>query len=222
MSNKLTHSGTDKKRNNPALPGKQLKLPLAQEKVQDDGFLKANEVNDPIPLLHSSGMLSPNLNPVQKVKMAISENGINLIKRFEGYRKFLYNDPVGHCTIGYGTLVHKGLCNGSEPQDFKLGVSEKRATELLVEKVMVFANAIHLYVQVPLNQNQFDALVSFVYNVGTGAFRQSTLLKELNKGNYGRVPFELRKWVKAGGHVLPGLVKRRDAEAALYLKKEEL
>jgi GH24 family phage-related lysozyme (muramidase) len=154
-----------------------------------------------------------------KFKMGISENGIHLIKQFEGFRKFLYNDPVGHCTIGYGTLVHKGMCNGTEPLEYKAGISEQRATELLIKKVEQFAEAINALVHVPLNQNQFDALVSFVYNVGAGALQRSTLLKELNRGNYEKVPFELRKWVKAAGRTLPGLVKRREAEAALYQKE---
>ena len=151
--------------------------------------------------------------------MGISENGLNLIKQFEGFRSQLYNDPVGHCTIGYGTLVHRGMCNGSEPAEFRQGISEPRATQLLLKKVEQFADAINRLVQVPLNQNQFDALVSFVYNVGAGALQRSTLLKELNRGHYDRVPAELRKWVKAGGRTLLGLVKRREAEAALYQKE---
>lgn len=154
----------------------------------------------------------------EKTGMTISEKGIALIKKFEGFIPNLYNDPVGHCTIGYGTLLHKGNCNGTEPEEFKSGVTEQRATELLTEEVNRFTEAINSNVQVSLNQNQFDALVSFVYNVGAGAFKGSTLLKELNKGNYTDVPTELKKWVKASGQTLPGLVKRREEEAALFME----
>jgi len=153
----------------------------------------------------------------EKTGMSVSDNGVALIKKFEGFVPNLYNDPVGHCTIGYGTLVHKGNCNGSEPEEFKSGVSEQRATELLTEEVNKFAVVINSNVQVALNQNQFDALISFVYNVGEGAFKGSTLLKELNKGNYTNVPTELRKWVKASGQTLPGLVRRREEEAGLFV-----
>ncbi|HEY0356142.1 MAG TPA: glycoside hydrolase family protein [Flavisolibacter sp.] len=152
----------------------------------------------------------------EKKGMRVSENGLSLIKQFEGLRKNLYNDPVGHCTIGYGTLVHTGNCNGNEPDEYKAGITEERATELLAEKVSSFGEVINNNVQVALNQNQFDALVSFVYNIGSGAFGQSTLLKELNKGNYANVPGELKKWVKASGQTLPGLVNRRNAEAELF------
>jgi GH24 family phage-related lysozyme (muramidase) len=152
----------------------------------------------------------------EKGGLTVSQAGLDLIKLFEGFRGNLYNDPVGHCTIGYGILVHRGNCNGSEPEEYKSGITEQRAVELLREKITQYADSVNNNTQVTLNQNQFDSLVSFVYNVGTGAFQQSTLLKELNKGNYQAVPGELRKWVKASGQTLPGLVKRREAEITLF------
>ena len=156
---------------------------------------------------------------------ALSPQGVELIKNFEGFSDKLYNDPAGHCTVGYGTLVHRGNCDGqTSEQPYTSGVTKDRATELLTHEAGGFAGTINSKVTVPLNQNQFDALVSFVYNVGPGAFEKSTLLKLLNQGKYDSVPTELKKWTKArqNGQVvdLPGLVKRRAAEAELFVKAE--
>jgi GH24 family phage-related lysozyme (muramidase) len=96
------------------------------------------------------------------------------------------------------------ICNGSEPDEFKWGVSEQRATELLRNKASEFIRVINNSVKVPLNQNQFDSLVSFVYNIGARGFQSSTLLKQLNNSNYNAVPIELRKWIKAGGQLYQG------------------
>ena len=128
----------------------------------------------------------------------VSDAGIDLIKSFEGFRPQMYNDPVGHCTIGYGTLLHSGNCDGRPAeQPYASGVDEARATELLRQKVAEFQHVVSDRVSVPLNPNQNDALVSFVYNVGGGAFGSSTLLRVLNEGKYDQVPGELRKWTKA-------------------------
>jgi GH24 family phage-related lysozyme (muramidase) len=155
----------------------------------------------------------------------VSSQGVELIKNFEGFSDKLYNDPVGHCTVGYGTLIHRGNCDGhSSEQPYVSGVTKERAAELLTQEASGFAGTINNKVTVPLNQNQFDALVSFVYNVGPGNFEKSTLLKLLNQGKYDSVPTELRKWTKArqNGQLvdLPGLVKRRVAEAELFVKAE--
>lgn len=153
----------------------------------------------------------------------VSDAGIDLIKSFEGFRAQMYNDPVGHCTIGYGTLLHTGNCDGRPAeQPYSSGVDEARATELLRQKVAEFQQVVNDRVSVPLNQNQNDALVSFVYNVGGAAFGSSTLLRLLNEAKYDQVPAEMRKWTKAhkDGQVveLPGLVKRRTAEGELFAK----
>jgi GH24 family phage-related lysozyme (muramidase) len=145
-----------------------------------------------------------------------SDNGINFIIQFEGFSAALYNDPAGHCTIGYGTLVHRGNCNGSESAEFRAGITRDRALELLRAEVRSTETAINNAVTVSLNQCQFDALVSFAYNIGTGAFRESTLLRKLNQGDYAAVPSELRRWIYGGGQVLPGLVRRRNAESELF------
>ena len=153
--------------------------------------------------------------------MTISSAGVAMIKRFEGFRGKLYNDPVGHCSVGYGELVHKGNCNGdASEQSYRTGISEENAAQLLVNRLHAFEGLINDSVTVELNQNQFDSLVSFSYNVGSGNFKQSTLLRLLNGGNYGSVSTELKKWTKGrkDGQLvdLPGLVTRRNEEAALF------
>jgi GH24 family phage-related lysozyme (muramidase) len=152
---------------------------------------------------------------------SLSPAGANLIKEFEAFRARMYNDPVGHCTIGYGTLLHLGNCDGrASEQPYTNGVTEGQATDLLMEHANEVQAVINSSVSVPLNQNQNDALVSFAYNVGSTNFTKSTLLRVLNEGNHAAVPGELRKWTKArqNGQLieLPGLVKRRDAEAKLF------
>jgi GH24 family phage-related lysozyme (muramidase) len=139
-----------------------------------------------------------------------------MIARFEGFRPHLYNDAAGHCTIGFGHLVHHGPCDGTEAEHLRAGLSRQDALALLREDVAAKAGLVRDAVKVPLNQRQFDALVSFVFNVGEGNFGRSTLLRRLNAGKYDAVPAELRRWVKAGGRTLQGLVRRRAAEAALF------
>jgi GH24 family phage-related lysozyme (muramidase) len=146
----------------------------------------------------------------------LSKKGAAFIAHFEGFRPKLYNDPVGHCTIGCGHLVHHGPINGSEPAEFKRGITRERALELLQDDASTAAHEIARSVKVRLSQPQLDALISFAFNVGTGAFRDSTLLKVLNQGDYSGVPAQLNRWSKAGGKTLPGLVRRRDAEGRLF------
>ena len=146
----------------------------------------------------------------------LSTKGAAFIAHFEGFRGALYNDPAGHCTIGCGHLVHHGPINGSEPAEFKRGITRERALELLQGDASSAAHEISSSVKVKLSQPQFDALISFAFNVGNGAFRDSTLLRMLNQGDYGSVPAQLNRWTKAGGRVLPGLVTRRKAEGALF------
>lgn len=149
-------------------------------------------------------------------KRKLSKKGARFIATFEGFRSELYDDPAGHCTIGCGHLVHHGRCDGSEPAEFRRGITRERALELLLEDAAQAADAVNGSVRVPLNQHQFDALVSFVFNVGVGAFGESTLLKKLNEGRYQDVPKQLDRWVKAGSRTLEGLVRRRKAEGELF------
>ncbi|MDQ3979216.1 MAG: peptidoglycan-binding protein [Actinomycetota bacterium] len=146
----------------------------------------------------------------------LSETGVALIKAFEGFSSVLYNDPAGHCTIGYGHLVHHGPCNGTEPGEFLDGISEERGTEMLLNDAGGACDTVASTVVVPLNQSQFDALVSFTFNVGAGNFLDSTLLRKLNEGDYPAVPPQLDRWVFADGQVFEGLVRRRKAEGRLF------
>ncbi|UNE54372.1 lysozyme [Bartonella machadoae] len=144
----------------------------------------------------------------------ISSEGLALIKQWEGLRLNAYKDAIGIWTIGYGhtnsagkPFVHKGMT-----------ITEEQAEEFLCHDLQQFENTVERVVQVSLTDEQFAALVSFCYNVGTAAFCNSTLLKKLNQGEYEAVPFELQKWTKAGGKRLQGLVHRRTAEAGLWAK----
>ncbi|MBS3913273.1 MAG: glycoside hydrolase family protein [Bacteroidetes bacterium] len=155
------------------------------------------------------------------ISMSIDQAGVELIKRFEGFRASKYNDQAGHCTIGYGTLIHKGACNGdASEQPYNNNITEARATELLMERIAEFVRIINSNVNTPLNQNQFNALVSLVYNIGAANFQRSTLLRELNAGNTDRVPPEIRRWnkVRIGGVLQEseGLSRRRNTEANLF------
>jgi GH24 family phage-related lysozyme (muramidase) len=146
----------------------------------------------------------------------LSKKGAAFIAHFEGFRPQLYNDPVGHCTIGCGHLVHRGPINGSEPAEFKRGITRDRALALLQHDASTAADEIARSVKVRLSQQQVDALISFAFNVGNGAFRDSTLLKLLNQGDYHSVPAQLNRWTKASGRTLPGLTRRRTAEGQLF------
>ena len=148
----------------------------------------------------------------------ISDSGLNLITAHEGIVLNLYNCPANHATIGVGHLVHYGPINGTEAEEFKRGITKERAMELLRSDVSTAENTVNRLVKVPLNQNQFDALVSFVFNIGETQFTSSTLLRKLNQGDYDSVPSELNRWVNGGGRKLPGLVNRRRDEGNLFVK----
>jgi len=142
--------------------------------------------------------------------MKISATGIELLKQFEGCRLTAYQDSVGVWTIGFGTTA--GVKEGQT-------ISQVKAEEYLRFDLAIFEKAVTESLKVPVNQNQFDALVSFTYNVGVSAFRSSTLLNLINeKTDKKVVAAEFSKWVKAGNQTLPGLVSRRKAESELFLK----
>jgi lysozyme len=148
---------------------------------------------------------------------AVSEAGVRFISLFEGWRSELYDDDAGHCTIGFGHLVHRGHCDGdSEPGEFRAGITRERGLELLEGGARTAAVAVAQHVRVDLDQCQFNALASFVFNVGAGSFATSTLLKRLNAGDYDAVPDELMRWIYAGGEPLDGLKRRRAAEGRLF------
>ncbi len=146
----------------------------------------------------------------------VYDKGIELTKVSEGFVGRLYNDAAQYCTIAYGHLVKLAPCDGTEPPKFLKGVTEDEGTELLVEDMGTAQAAIMTQVDVDLTDGQFAALCDFVFNVGSGNFRRSTLLKVVNAGEFDGVPFQLRRWVKAGGRELPGLVTRRKREIDLF------
>lgn len=142
----------------------------------------------------------------------ISKEGLALIKKWEGLRLSAYESSVGVWAIGYGHTSAVGM-----PHIHKdMRITEAEAENILCQDLEQFESVVEQTVTVPLNDEQFAALVSFSYNVGTEAFRNSTLIKKLNKGNYEAVPTELQKWTRVGGKRIRGLVNRRAAEAGLW------
>jgi lysozyme len=152
------------------------------------------------------------LTPATKeTSMEISQEGLSLIKKFEGCELQSYKCAAGVWTIGYGST------NGIEED---MEISQERADMLLLEDVEVFEKAVNELVEAPLEQNQFDALVSWTFNLGPTNLKNSTLLKVLNNKNYEEVPTQIKRWNKANGKVLQGLIRRREAEALLFEGKE--
>lgn len=142
-----------------------------------------------------------------------SKQCYELIKHFEGVKLTAYADPIGIPTIGIGTTRYE---NGAK---VKLGdvITEERALQLLAHDVTKFAQAVNSRIKTTIHQHHFDALVSFTYNVGIGNFEASTLLKLLNRADFNGASKEFVRWNKAGGKVLAGLTRRRQAEAELFL-----
>lgn len=145
-----------------------------------------------------------------------------MLMKLEAFRGDLYNDQADHCTIGYGHLVHYGKCDGSESKEFRNGITKEQAKALLIDDIAEYEDYVKKHVTVPLTQNQFDALVCFVYNVGGVAFKGSTLLKLLNKKAYNGASNQFPVWnkVRIDGQLVVsgGLVKRRKAEKDLFDK----
>ncbi len=143
--------------------------------------------------------------------MKISLEGLSLIKKFEGCKLEAYKCSAGVWTIGYGhtTGVKEGdVC------------TQEEAEKLLRGDIFKFEEYVQDSVKVDLDQSQFDALVAWTFNLGPGNLRSSTMLKKLNNGEYESVPFEMRRWNKAGGKTLDGLIRRRQAESLLFESKE--
>ncbi|MEL6494093.1 MAG: lysozyme [Cyanobacteria bacterium J06623_7] len=141
--------------------------------------------------------------------MKISAKGVALIKRWEGCRLTAYQCSAHVWTIGYGHT--QGVKRGDK-------ITRRQAERLFLTDIPVYEQIIHQHVTVELNQNQFDALVSFVYNVGETAFKNSTLLKLLNQSKYDKAAKQLFRWVRAGGRRIEGLANRRNEEYQLFTK----
>ena len=136
---------------------------------------------------------------------------VNLVKEFEGCVLHPYQDAVGVWTIGYGhTGGYGGLSAKTQP------ITQEHADLLLREDLQSFADDVNDMLSHSINPNQFGALVSFAYNLGSQALRDSTLLMLVNEGNYTGAQEQFKYWVYAGGEELPGLVRRRAAEASLF------
>ncbi len=154
--------------------------------------------------------------------MKISEQGKQRLSEWEGMQNQVYQDAADLATIGVGHLLTqqerdcgKILLDGASV-DYSAGLSNAQVLALLSQDLERFEQRVNSKVSVDLNQNQFDALVAFCFNVGTGAFESSTLLKELNQGHYDAIPAQLQRWVNAGGRPVAGLMNRRNNEIALW------
>jgi len=144
----------------------------------------------------------------------ISQHGLEKLKQWEGLRTNAYQDTGGVWTIGYG---HTAAAGTPAPHQGMV-ITASEAEDILLKDLTQYEAAVENNVKVKLNDNQFAALVSFAFNVGINAFKNSTLLKKLNQGNFDAVPTELMKWTKAGGKKLQGLVNRRRAEGYLWME----
>lgn len=141
-------------------------------------------------------------------------NAIDLIKQYEGFRPEAYQDSVGVWTIGYGTTRING-----QPVKEGMTITEDQALQLVKQEVNKLWSQIESIIKVSLNDNQMNALVDFAYNLGFNALKTSTLMKYVNESQFDKAADEFGRWVFAGGKVLPGLVKRREAEKRLFLTK---
>jgi len=144
-------------------------------------------------------------------KMKTSTEGLSLIKKFEGCELEAYKCAAGVWTIAYGRI--KKVKEGDT-------CSQDEAEEWLLEELVEYESYINDMVDVDLKQCQFDALVAWVYNLGPSNLKSSTLLNVLNAGEYKNVPEQIKRWNKAGGKVLEGLIRRREAEALLFEGEE--
>jgi len=139
--------------------------------------------------------------------MKISEDGLELIKKFEGCETSAYQDSVGVWTIGFGHT--KGVEEGQT-------CSIEDAESMLADEMDEYEGYINDMVRVDLQQHEFDSLVAWVYNLGPTNLNESTMLKVLNGGQFDRVPDEMNRWTRAGGEILEGLVRRRQAESLMF------
>lgn len=155
--------------------------------------------------------------PKQSRPRTIIPLGMEIIKYYEGWRADPYDDPVKFCTIGFGHLIGRSTCKEIEKQGKLPGRMTLPAGEALLEQDSQFArSAVMELVQVPLSDEEFSALGSFVFNVGSSAFSKSTMLKLINVNEKQAASREFRRWVSAQKVVLNGLIARRGCEAALF------
>ena len=147
--------------------------------------------------------------------MKTSDKGLALIKSFEGFSARPYLCPAGVPTIGYGATYYP---DGRRVTMQDRPVSESDASAMLRAMLASYEAGVSRYVAVPVTQGQFDALVSFAYNLGLGALKSSTLLRLVNARNWQGAAAQFGRWNRAGGKVLPGLTRRREAERVMFLR----
>lgn len=140
----------------------------------------------------------------------VTTQGIELIKYYEGFSPTPYLCPAGILTIGFGHVIRQGEVFAPA------GITREEGVALLRQDVQQFARQVLRLIRVPLTDGQFDALVSFTFNLGAGALQRSTLRQKLNRGEYDEAAEEFPKWIWAGGRKLQGLLRRRLAEQAIY------
>lgn len=138
----------------------------------------------------------------------INEDGLELIKRFEGFSATVYKDVAGKATIGYGHLL--------KPGEKMESLTKSEGEALLICDVAKAEQAVERLIHVPLSENEFSALVSFAFNLGSGALQRSTLRRKINDAELIDIETEWRRWVWAGGRRYGGLLRRREAELALF------
>ena len=146
--------------------------------------------------------------------MKLSAEGINLIKRFEGVRNRAYRDCVGLWTIGVGHLIGDGK---SLPDSWNRTFTEEEINALLIRDLSRFERGIRMYIKVPLRQCEYDSLCSFAFNLGLGTLQQSTLRQKINRGDKEGAAKEILKYCRAGGKIIKGLQRRREAEYKMFL-----
>ena len=139
----------------------------------------------------------------------VTQQGLDLIKHFEGLSLETYICPAGYPTIGYGHLI-------TATENIPEKITEDEAEALLRNDVAWAERAVLRLIRVPITDNQFDALVSFTFNLGSGALQRSTLRRKVNREEHWAVPREFLRWVWAGGRRLKGLIRRRKAEGNIY------
>lgn len=147
--------------------------------------------------------------------MNIGDRGLDLIRAFEGFRAEPYRDAVGVPTIGYGSTYYP---DGQRVRLTDPPISEPEARRLMQATLAEFEDGISAALQVEVTQSQFDALVCWAFNVGVSAAQESTLLRRLNAGDVQGAADQFLRWNRAGGQVLRGLTRRREAERALFLE----
>ncbi len=198
-----------------AIDSVEIKTDVEDDPVTDDiADSILTKINNQISLLkktkssEENGKEAVKSEPTEIQSLSVSDRLVDMIKKYEGFRANPYTCPGGVLTIGYGTTMKPGQYTS---------ITKEQGDAILRKTIAGFERSVKSLVTVPLNQNQFDALVSFAYNVGAGALKKSTLLKKLNSGDYEGAANELTKFVRSKGKVLQGLVKRREEERKLFL-----